>query len=199
MKIRFGTKIKGLSESIRGKYSSLAGSPALAKELLDYHKLMVETALRARLISTSKRDPSATPRFNVPFKPVGGGDKVKIIASNIKSKVLTSPLKIVAGSGEIAYMDRKDPLVVWGANRMLKGVRLWRILDEGAEAHEITPRTALYLKFYSERLGQWITTKKVNHPGQSGREFVDKAFRDLNGRGYIHSIRDLLKRMYKRG
>ncbi len=45
-------------------------------------------------------------------------------------------------------------------------------VHDGSRAHEIHARNAPYLVFFWEKMGRWVRTKKVNHPGTAPRPFL---------------------------
>jgi hypothetical protein len=45
-------------------------------------------------------------------------------------------------------------------------------IEFGARPHIIKPRNAPYLHFFWTKMGYWVTTKKVNHPGNRPYRFL---------------------------
>jgi hypothetical protein len=64
-------------------------------------------------------------------------------------------------------------------------------IDKGARPHTIAARRAPYLRFYWAKRGVWVTTKKVNHPGNRPYRFLFNAAT----RSAEHWIRSLSGRM----
>jgi len=56
-----------------------------------------------------------------------------------------------------------------------------RFVDEGTRAHIILPRNAPRLRFFWAKIGQWVSAKKVNHPGTTGRFFGKRTQRAFIG------------------
>lgn len=50
---------------------------------------------------------------------------------------------------------------------------LW--VEESTKPHWITGKNGGLLHFYSAKAGNWITCRKVWHPGTTGRQFVERA------------------------
>lgn len=48
-------------------------------------------------------------------------------------------------------------------------------IDSGARAHPIYARRAPLLRFYWKKKGRWVSTKKVNHPGNRPYKFLYRA------------------------
>lgn len=57
--------------------------------------------------------------------------------------------------------------------------------ERGASAHEITPMSKPFLKFYWRRVGRWVRLSHVNHPGQPAQNYMIRALTDIAPqRGY---------------
>jgi hypothetical protein len=45
-------------------------------------------------------------------------------------------------------------------------------IDKGSRPHPIIARRAPLLRFYSQKLGHWVSKKRVNHPGNRPYKFL---------------------------
>jgi hypothetical protein len=65
-----------------------------------------------------------------------------------------------------------------GGNRILRisnPKKYAAAIDTGARPHIIRPRRKPLLRFFSKKLGRWISTRKVNHPGNKPYKFLYRA------------------------
>lgn len=58
-------------------------------------------------------------------------------------------------------------------------------IDVGAKPHTIVPRTAKVLRFFWEKLGRWVSLRKVSHPGNKPYHFLKSATQRAGGRFYL--------------
>lgn len=72
----------------------------------------------------------------------------------------------------------------WPTMRLIAQKSYAYFLHEGTEPHDIAPRAARALRFYSQRVGGFVFARIVHHPGtKPNRYFVDTA-KELFGRRY---------------
>lgn len=158
--------------------------------VLEVHKDVMEPAIQKAILVTE-----------IKAKPSAGSGIRNAISGNIFSKFMRGANKLSIGTGEIAYMDRKDPIL--NLDRDLKGksglpVRLWRILNWGVKGkYEIVARGKGFLTFFWTKIGRWMRLKKVSHPGQKGKFYFNKAVQEA---GYTVSGKygKLIRRIYFR-
>jgi hypothetical protein len=115
----------------------------------------VETMAKKNLLSSSTRDPQATKQS------IYGYDKM--VANNITSVVTKRGNVITGGTGNIAYMDKQDPLQKMRKTKDIK-VRLWRILEYGVQ-----PFSTLKAKNPKEPMVFWWRRKNMLFIGKSRR------------------------------
>jgi hypothetical protein len=49
-------------------------------------------------------------------------------------------------------------------------------IDGGAKPHDIPAKNATHLRFYWAKARRWVTTKRVNHPGNKPYKFMYRAW-----------------------
>ncbi len=160
--------------------------------VLNVHKDVIEPAVQKAIFTTTDKTKSHYAAW--------AGIR-NDINCNIFSKFMRGANKLNIGTGEISYMDRKDPIL--NLDRDLKGksglpVRLWRILNWGVKGkYEIAARGKGFLTFFWTKIGRWMRLKKVNHPGQKGKFYFNKAVQEA---GYTVSGKygKLIRRIYFR-
>jgi len=158
--------------------------------VLEVHKDMIEPAIQKAIFTTT----DVTKKKYAAWAGIRND-----INCNIFSKFMRGGNVLHVGTGEISYMDRKDPILSLG--RDLKGksglpVRLWRILNWGVKGkYEIAARGKGLLTFFWIKLGRWVRFKKVNHPGQKGKFYFNKAAQEV---GYTVSGKygKLIRKIY---
>lgn len=59
--------------------------------------------------------------------------------------------------------------------RLVNKTKYASFIEHGTKAHVIKPRKAKRLRFYWHRVGAWVSSKGVNHPGTKARPFFKHA------------------------
>jgi hypothetical protein len=193
--IKFGTRVDLVTKYINSRIAKVA-KPGSIDSTITAGARTMEIVTQDTLLNDkySMRDPSATEPHNI---------LTKLIAENIKAEV--SRRKgghiITCGIGRITKMDQLDPLKRILKRKPKNGnIRLWRILQFGvdpfSELKARDPevpmifwwkRNGIYFVGKSEKYSSGYYKGKVamvgrapfnlaiNHPGQKGRLYIEKA------------------------
>ncbi len=153
--IKFKSDATLVNHNIDALKAVLSGN-GLLTTVNGIHEIIEKTAKRNLLDSSnSTGNPQATKRS------IYGYDRM--VANNITSVVTKRGHKIIGGTGNVAYMDKVDPLnKLRGLNN--PQIRLWRILEWG-----VSPFNTLRAKNPNKPMVFWWRRKNVLFIGKTKR------------------------------
>jgi hypothetical protein len=81
--------------------------------------------------------------------------------------------------------------------RLLNPKKYAAAIDKGARPHGIVARRAPLLIFFWQKIGQWVATKRVQHPGNKPYRFLHDATW-VAGRSFLSTMRARMERIASR-
>ena len=151
----------------------------LLSEIENAQRTIIERNVKNRLYASRRRT-----NYSADWSKNSGrvADKIALNITSGISKQLSNKVgsQIIAWTGNIAYLDANDPILKEPfQNRRITHdkVRLWRILEIGTlrKRYEIPARIKPALHFFHQKIGLWVKSPMVVHPGTSGNHYF---FRD---------------------